>query len=984
MVGSIQLIQSNNEPLKGAEVTAFQQSRITDDAGIVQLEHVPQGQAEISVRYKGQIQFVPITVTSSSTQVTLKDNWQPLPDRISERVVDNNTQAVNMLTSLLITLVAFGAVVSLLKNRNGFVVHNKRGKSKKGRHAVLLGLLVLGFVSGAASVKQLVALNNSGYLLSDVSASEITNLPKPLNVKAFGDDRVATIQWDAPSDAEAQKIVGYIVRWGKAGGALSSSKQTIHTVTQIQPLDPDADYVVTVQSVQGTYENRKYPEGYSSGTRDSQIAVANGNISAAVQTTVKTSSARVTAMRGRLTGFFDDFNMPAGNFDERKWNTAYTACTSVSEDGAFINSQLHAHNQIKSDCDRGGTVSRPRALFNVEGATEENPALIEFDFDGVTQPRDAWYIDLIPANARSVSGTAVPLDLTSHNDLWGGDSNDPGNMLRLHQAFDNIHFTYWSNARQSTTLTPSYSCAISWNKTATDWLYCSTATQSTKYDPLPRSNASLNPIPNFRRHWVMEYSPTKIKIFIDGVRIVELPTPPDLAAVKEFQVHNTLFSYNTGKDYDTVEITTSMLHWDNFGFSGPVPKTVTHSYLEGGATGGVPYIGRGTTQQPVPAGKRKTIIKIPDEIKSPVQARLHFTLQNFGWSAYSWSSTDHILVNGTQVALVNPQTQMANNYTGPIAETYIPFATAIIIPNAATVLKQGDNTIELNITGTDMLNVHLELDYTKGTEPSFTQPQNIFTGVTFNDFIMPKMRFQDTYWFVEQVMGLDLAQTTPAPTAPPQSTPVPTLRPTSIVTPTRANSPSPIPTNTPRPPTVTPLPTATVQPTRIPSPTSAVTPTLTPTPTRTPTPSITPRVSPTAAPVQSASSKIVIYAGGSQSGGTYPTMQLSINGQIVKTWTNVGLGKSTGNVSQFSYTHTQKINARQIQVRFTNDDCGWDSTRCTKDDRNLRVQKIVVDGVSSPTISSTVYSVGGRNSVGSCANGNLKTEWLNCTGYFQF
>lgn len=74
MVGSIQLIQSNNEPLKGAEVTAFQQSRITVDAGIVQLEHVPQGQAEISVRYKGQIQFVPITVTSSSTQVTLKDN----------------------------------------------------------------------------------------------------------------------------------------------------------------------------------------------------------------------------------------------------------------------------------------------------------------------------------------------------------------------------------------------------------------------------------------------------------------------------------------------------------------------------------------------------------------------------------------------------------------------------------------------------------------------------------------------------------------------------------------------------------------------------------------------------------------------------------------------------------------------------------------------------------------------------------------------
>src|SRR5207247_5649166 len=75
---------------------------------------------------------------------------------------------------------------------------------------------------------------------------------------------------------------------------------------------------------------------------------------------------RVNNLRSRMNGFFDDFNLPEGAPDERKWNTAYSLCNAPDSNSFFINNQFHVHDTIFSgNCDRGQDVNRPRAVLDL-------------------------------------------------------------------------------------------------------------------------------------------------------------------------------------------------------------------------------------------------------------------------------------------------------------------------------------------------------------------------------------------------------------------------------------------------------------------------------------------------------------------------------------------------------------------------------------------------------------------------------------------
>jgi hypothetical protein len=624
-----------------------------------------------------------------------------------------------------------------------------------------------------------------------------SSLPDPTNVKTYVDDRATTVTWDKPSNADSKGIVGYYVTWGaQSSGVYTNAKQTTYTVTQIQPLANGTVYNVKVQSVQGNEVRVPTPDAhdpvdYGSDPHADEYR-ANGKVSPGATTTITPSSARVDQLRTQMTGFFDDFNTPAGELDPLRWNSAASACAHLNGTGSFVNNQFHAHTQGRSSispqyCDRGQTVNRTRSLFDVTGRTEANPGVLTYDFDGVTHSRDVWYIDLIPDGARL---NGVPLDITSHSSVFNDSVTDPS-LLRFVQENGQFRFTYYDANKVPQSITPSYLRCSTWDGNAS-MNYCDTAGKATAgLSPLPEmpfgnNGDKIMNIPNVRQHWRMEVSPTKIKVFLNSVVLYEAPMPSIFANVKKYQPEVVLFTYNTGKD-DATNPTTSILHWDNFGFNGSAPTTVVHDYMEGGPTGTTPYLGKGTAQNPVPNGTRTTKVNIPDSLGSPLQARVMFTIQNFGYQTYNWKSTDYITVNGHKYNVPDPATiekaPVVLDNAG-LAWTYTAFAQGI--PVNVADLKQGMNDIALMASGSgsgaDFLNVHVELEYTKGSEPTYTTPTNVFGASALLAAIQPTMAAHDSYLFVEQDLGLPSGALDSTPPVDPPPTGGDTTKPTVSLT----------------------------------------------------------------------------------------------------------------------------------------------------------------------------------------------------------
>ena len=117
-----------------------------------------------------------------------------------------------------------------------------------------------------------------------------------------------------------------------------------------------------------------------------------------------------------------------------------------------------------------------------------------------------------------------------------------------------------------------------------------------------------------------------------------------------------------------------------------------------------------------------------------------------------------------------------------------------------------------------------------------------------------------------------------------------------------------------------------------------------------------------------------IYAAGANGD---ELMDLRVDGRTVGTWT-VGGDINGPRYQEFTYRHTGRLDPSQVRVRFLND------LFAPPIDRNLRIDRIVIDGVTYQTEAPSVRSRGSWNPVNGCAEGEKQSETLHCNGWFQY
>lgn len=204
---------------------------------------------------------------------------------------------------------------------------------------------------------------------------------------------------------------------------------------------------------------------------------------------------------------------------------------------------------------------------------------------------------------------------------------------------------------------------------------------------------------------------------------------------------------------------------------------------------------------------------------------------------------------------------------------------------------------------------------------------------------------------------------TPSPTLLPSPVPSPSLAPS----PTPTIVPSPKPTLSPSPiPTLVPSPTPTIQPS----------PTPVPSPSPSPTPSVVP--SPVPSPSPTIQTKIKVLAAGIPSENVYPTLELRIKGQLVKTFTNIRGNPDQRLFQTLEYVANQAVLAKDVSIHFVND--GSSSSQ----DRNVLIDKIEVNNLSYETEAENTFSEGSWNVGTGCNSKYARSEWLHCNGYFAY
>jgi len=528
--------------------------------------------------------------------------------------------------------------------------------------------------------------------LSHNTQAQMITTPSIIEVKE--DDRAATILWNSKSnvydfryDPDKQEgIYSYRIEWGPVSEGFIHSSITPYRAHMCQPLEPGVSYQARVYALDTL-----------------------GRQSIASETfTFQHDATRVNNMRARLNGFFDDFNLPMGAFEERDWNQAYTGCMAIGKVSQHINNQFHAHNVVASNhCDRGAASSRVRHPFDFTNRT----GTIEFDLDGSQKGRQFWYLDLTPFGRKR--------DLTGQTDIQDPAPRiaDPPYMLRIAEIVDKIEI-YVSDAQgRLFKLDDMYQNGACGNIME----YC--------------NGENMIPLINVRRHWRIELSKTSLQIFIDDRKVIDgslvtQHTPSGLE-YEVAQVNWLTFSYNTGKE----NFVLSMVHWDNFGFDAPAgysQQTVIHNYTDGelgsetDRTGNEPSIGK-VTSMSTPAISQ---IPIPDNIldnngNPPIKAELMYTIQGSG---YNWSDNEYILINGNVYDHPIPSSDNSSIQQSQLINAIRPYSA--IVDLDPSDLVQGINDIQFFLNDARLLNIHIELQYPISSAPNYTPPRLIYADHT--------------------------------------------------------------------------------------------------------------------------------------------------------------------------------------------------------------------------------------------------------------
>lgn len=440
---------------------------------------------------------------------------------------------------------------------------------------------------------------------------------------------------------------------------------TANRRVQLQPLDNNRPYRVRVQrlSARGKITSQASEFSFNGG-----------------------DGTRVAALRASLT-HFDDFNLPLGPADERLWNNAQMVSTDPRFNQFFVNDQFHAHTmtgtRVDATGDRAQTSQRFRKKLRIEPTGERR---IVFDMDSPLSPRSVWYLDL----------NSMPVDLTGHASFFDeeGALGLPAGILRIRMQFQTL------------------SVSIVDMRGA-----------SHQVASVDMEQAGRQALPNVRRAFDVRVSTSKIQIFVDGKSLIDANFAPYALPPGDYDPMWINFGYNTPKD----GVPYFLVHWDNFGFDGPVVNSGTvHNYVTRIA---------GTDYQKADAGRPATFtVNIPDDLRpvaagATAEAWLVYTYQMGDYSFLNIAGNNTVQVNGgARHAL--PQPVNNSQPLNPDASGWGTPHTARIklgelVRGGASPLVVGDNRFQFNAQNAGLLNVHVEVHYPAGSAPSYTPPSAI-------------------------------------------------------------------------------------------------------------------------------------------------------------------------------------------------------------------------------------------------------------------
>ena len=442
---------------------------------------------------------------------------------------------------------------------------------------------------------------------------------------------------------------------------------TANRRVQLQPLVNGAPYVVRVERLD------------SLGHVISQPAIVQFDGG---------DGTRVDALRASLT-HFDDFNRVAGAADETLWNNATVTSTDARFNLFFINDQYHAHTlngtRVDNTGDKSQTSQRFRKPLRIEPGVRRH---IVFDMDSPLSPRSVWYLDLNP----------VRTDLTGHADFFDTDGATglPAGMLRLRAQFQ------------------TFSVSLIGMDGASHQV------ASVDMEAIGRQAVT-----NVRRSFEAWVGTDGIEVVIDGREVIDADFAPHALASGDYEPLWVGFGYNTTKD----GVPYYLLHWDNFGFDGPVvePRSV-HNYVTRIAGTDYQKANRGEGMAP------SFTVKVPDDLRpvapgAVAEAWLVFTYQMGDYSSFALAPGDHVEVNG---GATHPLPERVNNSVPENPDLLawgLPYTVRLklgdLVQGGPSPLVVGDNTFRFFAENTGLLNVHVEVAYPPGSAPAYTPPAAI-------------------------------------------------------------------------------------------------------------------------------------------------------------------------------------------------------------------------------------------------------------------
>ena len=436
---------------------------------------------------------------------------------------------------------------------------------------------------------------------------------------------------------------------------------------QIQPLDNNRPYHVRVERI----------SALGRITTQAALIAFNGG-----------DGARVAALRSSLTSF-DDFNLPIGAADARLWGNAQMVSTDPRFNLFFINDQFHAHTlngtRVDNTGDKSQTSQRFRKRLRIDPTGTRR---IVFDMDSPLSSRSVWYLDLNP----------IPAELTGHASFFDEDGalGLPAGILRIRAQFQTLSVSI-----------------VDLNGA------------SHQIDSVDMEDVGRQAITNVRRHFDVRVSTTAVQVRIDDRVVIDAPFAPYTLPAGDYESLWVGFGYNTAKD----AVPYFLLHWDNFGFDGPVVDANTvHDY--------VTRI-EGTDYQKSSRGNASFAtftVRVPDDLHpvlagARAEAWLVWTYQMGDFSGLSVLPTDFVRVNGAAQVLA-PQPRNNSTPVNPALMSWgVPHTARVklgeIVPGGPSPLVQGDNTFQFMVDNAGILNVHVEVSYPPNSAPTYTPPSAI-------------------------------------------------------------------------------------------------------------------------------------------------------------------------------------------------------------------------------------------------------------------